>query len=236
MQWPGMVGAAGGLVLGFAFLRRRSALGIAATVLALGAFALLGVGGLAIIARYTMLAGGAAGDLRRPGLLGWRLLEPGHPWRRRWQAFAGLVALMFVIWGPNQCDLAAPGPHRPHQPGADRGRPHTTSPTPAPSSRSAARSRCPTTAPSPASPSTSKSSRAGSSAPARQRQPRRGYFLDPASPFVDPQLRPRPQRPGPALDPGPAGLPPGGPQRLLGALPPLLSLGSALSPSRCRAF
>ncbi len=41
MQWPGMVGALGGLVLSFAFLRRRSALGIAATVLALAAFAFL---------------------------------------------------------------------------------------------------------------------------------------------------------------------------------------------------
>jgi hypothetical protein len=38
-------------------------------------------------------------------LLGWRLLEPGHPWRRRWQLFAGLVALMFVLWLPNQWDL-----------------------------------------------------------------------------------------------------------------------------------
>ena len=38
-------------------------------------------------------------------LLGWRLLEPGHPWRRRWQLFAGLVALMFVVWLPNQWDL-----------------------------------------------------------------------------------------------------------------------------------
>ncbi len=31
MQWPGMVGALGGVILGFAFLRRRSALGIAAS-------------------------------------------------------------------------------------------------------------------------------------------------------------------------------------------------------------
>jgi hypothetical protein len=38
-------------------------------------------------------------------LLGWRLLESGHPWRRRWQVFAGLVALMFLAWLPNQWDL-----------------------------------------------------------------------------------------------------------------------------------
>jgi hypothetical protein len=105
MQWPGMVGAAGGLVLGFAFLRRRSMLGIAATILALGAFAILAVGGLAIIARYTMLAGAVLAIFAALGLLGWRLLERDHPWRRRWQAFAGVVAVMAVIWGPNQYDL-----------------------------------------------------------------------------------------------------------------------------------
>jgi hypothetical protein len=105
LQWPGMVGALGGVVLGFAFLRRRSILGIATAVLALGAFALLGVAGLAIIARYTMLAGAILAIFVAVALLGWRLLEPGHPWRRRWQLFAGLVALMFVIWLPNQWDL-----------------------------------------------------------------------------------------------------------------------------------
>jgi hypothetical protein len=105
LQWPGMVGALGGVVLGFAFLRRRSLLGIAAAVLALGAFALLGVAGLAIIARYTMLAGAILAIFVAVALLGWRLLDPGHPWRRRWQLFAGIVALMFVIWLPNQWDL-----------------------------------------------------------------------------------------------------------------------------------
>jgi hypothetical protein len=105
MQWPGMVGALGGIVLGFVFLRRRSALGLAAILLALGAFALLAAAGLAIIARYTMLAGAILAIFVAVGLLGWRLLEAGHPWRRRWQVFAGLVALMFVLWLPNQWDL-----------------------------------------------------------------------------------------------------------------------------------
>ncbi len=105
LQWPGMVGAAGGVVLGFAFLRRRSALGIAAAILALGAFALLACAGLAIIARYTMLAGAILAIFVALALLGWRLLEAGDPWRRRWQLFAGLVALMFAAWLPNQWDL-----------------------------------------------------------------------------------------------------------------------------------
>jgi hypothetical protein len=105
LQWPGMVGALGGVVLGLAFLRRRSTLGVAATVLALGAFALLACGGLAILPRYTMLAAAVLAIFVALGLLGWRLLESGHPWRRRWQLFAGLVALMFVAWLPNQWDL-----------------------------------------------------------------------------------------------------------------------------------
>jgi hypothetical protein len=105
LQWPGMVGALGGVVLGFALLRRRSALGIAAALLALAAFALLAAAGLAIIARYTMLAAAVLSIFVGVALLGWRLLEPGHAWRRAWQLFAGLVALMFLVWLPNQWDL-----------------------------------------------------------------------------------------------------------------------------------
>ncbi|HEX5713711.1 MAG TPA: hypothetical protein VFX85_10395 [Solirubrobacterales bacterium] len=105
LQWPGMVGAAGGVALGLAFLRRRSALGVAAAALALLAFAILACGGLAILPRYTMLAAAILAIFAGVGLLGWRLLEPGHPWRRRWQVFAGVVALMFVAWAPNQWDL-----------------------------------------------------------------------------------------------------------------------------------
>jgi hypothetical protein len=105
LQWPGMVGALGGVVLGLAFLRRRSTLGVAAAFLALGAFAILACGGLAILPRYTMLAAAVLAIFVAVGLLGWRLLEPGHRWRRRWQIFSGLVALMLVIWLPNQWDL-----------------------------------------------------------------------------------------------------------------------------------
>jgi Dolichyl-phosphate-mannose-protein mannosyltransferase len=105
LQWPGMVGALGGVVLAFAFLRRRAALGLVAAILALAAFALLGGAGLAIIARYTMLGGALLAIFAAVALLGWRLLDPDHPWRRGWQIFAGLVAAMFVLWLPNQWDL-----------------------------------------------------------------------------------------------------------------------------------
>jgi hypothetical protein len=105
MQWPGMVGALGGVVLGLTYMRRRAALGVAAVVLSLGAFALLAVGGLAIIARYTMLAAAILSVFVALALLGWRLLPAGHPGRRPWQAVAAVVALMFVVWLPNQWDL-----------------------------------------------------------------------------------------------------------------------------------
>jgi hypothetical protein len=105
LQWPGMVGALGGVVLGFLYLRRRSLLGIAAAALALLAFAFLGAAGLAIIARYTMLAAAILSIFVAVALLGWRLLEPDHRARRAWQVFAALVALMFVLWLPNQWDL-----------------------------------------------------------------------------------------------------------------------------------
>jgi hypothetical protein len=105
LQWPGMVGAAGGAALAFAFLRRRAALGLAALTLALGAFAVLACAGLAIIARYTMLGAAILAVFVGVALLGWRLLDADHAWRRRWQAFAGLVLAMFVVWLPNQWDL-----------------------------------------------------------------------------------------------------------------------------------
>jgi hypothetical protein len=107
LQWPGMVGALGGVVLGFLYLRRRSLLGIVASALALGAFALLACAGLAIIARYTMLAAAVLSIFVALALLGWRLLPSGDPHRRWWQGFAALVALMFVIWLPNQWDLVS---------------------------------------------------------------------------------------------------------------------------------
>jgi hypothetical protein len=105
LQWPGMVGAVGGVVLGLAFLRRRSTLGVAAAALALLAFAILACGGLAILPRYTMLAAAVLAIFVGVALLGWRLLDPGHPWRRRWQVFAAIVAAMFLVWMPNQWDL-----------------------------------------------------------------------------------------------------------------------------------
>jgi hypothetical protein len=105
MQWPGMIGGFGGLLLGICLLRRRSALGFAAVVLALLAFAFLAAAGLAIIARYTMLAGAILSIFFALALLGWRFVDQGNPWRRRWQVFAAIVLAMVLIWLPNQWNL-----------------------------------------------------------------------------------------------------------------------------------
>jgi hypothetical protein len=183
LQWPGMVGALGGAVLGLAFLRRRSEIGVAAAVLALGAFAILACAGLAIIPRYTMLAAAILAVFAALALLGWRLLEPGHRWRRAWQAFAAVVLLMFVAWAPNQWDLlsrvdtdltnqaevesdlgdlADSGAFEP-----------LCLPISVPNHRAVPRLAFDLDV----RPSHIVSS-------SEQRQPRRGYFLDPASPFV----------------------------------------------------
>jgi hypothetical protein len=105
LQWPGMIGAAAGIFFGLACMRRRSITGVVAAALALGAFAILACAGLAILPRYTMLAAAVLAVFTAVGLLGWRLLEADHPWRRAWQVLAAVVVAMFVIWGPNQYDL-----------------------------------------------------------------------------------------------------------------------------------
>jgi hypothetical protein len=183
LQWPGMVGAFGGVVLGLATLRRRSTIGVAAAVLALGAFAALACAGLAIIPRYTMLAAAILAVFAALALLGWRLLEAGHPWRRAWQAFAAVVALMLVAWGPNQYDLL----HRvdvdltnQSEIESDLNDLATSDafdplclPISVPNHRAVPRLAFDLDVPP---------SRIVSSS--EQRQPRRGYFLKPASPFV----------------------------------------------------
>jgi hypothetical protein len=183
LQWPGMVGAAGGIVLGLAFLRRRSLVGVAAAALALAAFAVLATAGLAIIPRYTMLAAAILAVFAALALLGWRLLETGHPWRRAWQAFAAIVALMFVIWGPNQYDLL-------HRVDVDlTNQSEIEGDLDDLAGSGAFESPClPISVPNHRAvprlafdldvrPSAIVSS-------SEQRQPRRGYFLEPASPFV----------------------------------------------------
>jgi hypothetical protein len=105
MQWPGLIGAAAGLALGLAFLRRRTVIGVASAVLAGAAFAFLACSGLAIISRYAMLASALLCVFWALALLGWRLLPAGDPWRRRWQVIAAAVAVALVVQAPQQQDF-----------------------------------------------------------------------------------------------------------------------------------
>jgi hypothetical protein len=217
LQWPGMVGALGGVAaaIGIVLSRRRSqlfphydpekaAIGLVAAVLALGAFAILACAGLAIIPRYTMLAAAILTVFAALGLLGWRLLDPGHPWRRPWQAFAAVVALMFVVWAPNQYDLL-------HRVDVDlTNQSEIESDLGALADSGAFEPLClPVSVPNHRAvprlafdleirPSEVVSS-------SEQRQPRRGYFLDPAGPFVVHNFILDPNDPARLATPVPAG-------------------------------
>ena len=225
LQWPGMVGAAGGAFIAAAivFSRRRSqlwgpydtqkaAIGLVAAALALGAFALLAIAGLAIIPRYTMLAAAILAVFAALALLGWRRLDSGHPWRRPWQAFAALVALMFIAWAPNQYDLL----HRVDVDLTNQGEIEADLRDLADSgafqnvSGADSRPLClPISVPNHrAVPRLAfdldlRPSRVVSSS--QQRQPRRGYFLDPAGPFVVHNFVLDPNDPARLATPVPAG-------------------------------
>jgi hypothetical protein len=197
LQWPGMVGALGGVVIAaaIAFDRRRksqlfpaynpgkAAIGLLAAALALLAFAVLACAGLAIIPRYTMLAAAILAVFAALALLGWRRLEAGHPWRRAWQAFAAVVALMLVAWGPNQYDLLSrvdTDLTNQSEIESDLGELADSDafspiclPISVPNHRAVPRLAFDLDL----RPSNIVSS-------SEQRQPRRGYFLDPANPFV----------------------------------------------------
>ena len=229
LQWPGMVGALGGVLLGLAFLRRRSATGVAAAVLALGAFAVLACAGLAILPRYTMLAAAVLAIFAAAGLLGWRLLDRGHPWRRAWQVFAGVVAADARRLGAQPVRPAAPGQRRPHQPGADRGR----SPRPRRVGCLRAADLRADLGPQPPRGAPPRLRPQGAAEPDRQQQraapAATGLLPRPGEPLRRPQLHPRSQRPVPPEHPGPARLPPRGPQRVVGSLPALLEKSPMMS-------
>ncbi|MGZ5419585.1 MAG: glycosyltransferase family 39 protein [Solirubrobacterales bacterium] len=102
LREPVLLGAAGGLVFGLALFRRRVAIGAAATALALGAFLLLATAGLAVITRYLLLTGALLAIFAAAGVLGWLSLERENPWRLRWAAFAGVVVVATLAFGPQQ--------------------------------------------------------------------------------------------------------------------------------------
>ena len=105
IQWPGAIGAAAGVALGLTLMRRRALIGVAAAALAGAAFVVLACTGFSIIDRYTMLTVAVLSVFGAAALLGWRLLPRDHPWRRRWQLIAVVVAVTFLVQAPQQYDF-----------------------------------------------------------------------------------------------------------------------------------
>ncbi|MGH2962993.1 MAG: hypothetical protein ACRDL3_12495 [Solirubrobacterales bacterium] len=99
---PVLLGAAVGVALALALLRARARLPLAAGVLALGAFSVLALAGLAVITRYLLLTGVIASIFCALAVFGWMLLQPGDRWRGAWMGAGALVALVLLAFAPAQ--------------------------------------------------------------------------------------------------------------------------------------
>jgi hypothetical protein len=104
LREPGLLGAAAGGLLVLAFLRRQAALPVATGVASLVAFCVFAAAGLPILGRYLLLPAALLAVFCGAGVFGWRVLEPGHPWRRRWAAVGAVVLLAFAVFAPGQAD------------------------------------------------------------------------------------------------------------------------------------
>ena len=104
LREPVLAGAVAGVVLALGWLRGRATLLLAATVLALAAYALGGVGGVPLLTRYLLLSGALCSLLCALGALGWRDLEHGSRLRRAWIVVGALVLRALVAFIPAQVD------------------------------------------------------------------------------------------------------------------------------------
>ena len=104
LREPVVAGAIAGVVLALGWLRGRATLLLAACVLALGAYAIGGIGGVPLLTRYLLLAGALCSLLCAIGALGWRDLERGSRLRRAWIVVGALVLLALVAFVPAQVE------------------------------------------------------------------------------------------------------------------------------------
>ena len=104
LREPVLIGAAAGLVLTLALLRRRALISLVAVVMALAAFAVLALAGLAVLTRYLLPAATILAIFCAAGALGWLSLSPRDPWRRRWAAVGGAVLALLVAFAPAQVE------------------------------------------------------------------------------------------------------------------------------------
>jgi hypothetical protein len=98
---PVLLGGAVGIALALALLQERARLPLAAGVVALGAFSLLAIAGLAVITRYLLLTGTIVSIFCALAVFGWMLLEPGGR-RTGWMAAGALVAVLVLAFAPAQ--------------------------------------------------------------------------------------------------------------------------------------
>lgn len=101
---PVLVGGALGVGLALTQLRRRARLALAAGALAVASFALLAIGGLAVITRYLLLTGTILSLFCAVAVLGWMLLAPGRPERGAWGVVGAAVAVLLLTFAPAQAD------------------------------------------------------------------------------------------------------------------------------------
>ena len=104
LREPVLLGAAVGLALTLALLRRRALTGVAALVLAAAAFAVLAIAGLAVLTRYLLPVATILAIFCAAGVFGWLNLERGHPWRVKWAVAGALLAALLLAFLPAQAD------------------------------------------------------------------------------------------------------------------------------------
>ena len=102
LREPVLVGAVGGLVLAWLWLRSRVRLAVTAGIVSLLAFTLLAAAGLPILGRYLLLPASVGAVLCGAGAFGWRSLPAGDRRRRPWAWFGVLVLVLLVIFTPAQ--------------------------------------------------------------------------------------------------------------------------------------
>lgn len=102
LREPVLLGAAAGLVLTLALLRRRALIGVVAAALALAAFSLLAIAGLAVLTRYLLPVATILAIFCAAAVFGWLDLERDHPWRLNWALIGGLLVVVLLAFGPAQ--------------------------------------------------------------------------------------------------------------------------------------
>ena len=123
LREPVLVGAAGGLVLSWLWLRDRVRPAVVAGVLALAAFCVLAAAGLPILGRYLLLPAAIGAILCGAGAFGWRTLPEDDPRRRPW-AWFGVLTLVAARRVRSRAGGAHQRPaRRAAHPGHDPGRP-----------------------------------------------------------------------------------------------------------------